>query len=162
MPAPLPISSTGMPRSWCRKEFYEYSRARAGHYSKVLFAELGFREEIENSRWRAFPLGRAMVAEIAEAVIDLQIGGDRAPGLDAVRAATLAAFDRYPVPAKLGAETWQALRAELVRRLQLIGLHPPKRAMDIPVQFAESYFQLMPIDEAAHRGVSDADELSPG
>ena len=33
-----------------------------------------------------------------------------------------------------------------------IGLHPPKPAMDIPVQFAEAYFDLMPIHEKLRRG----------
>ena len=47
----------------------------------------------------------------------------------------------------LGEQTWSELRVELARRLQLIGLHPPKRAMDIPVPFAQAYFDLMPIHE---------------
>ena len=38
-----------------------------------------------------------------------------------------------------------------MRRLPLIGLHPPKRAMDIPEPFAESYFDLMPIHEKLRR-----------
>ena len=43
-----------------QKAIYEYSRARAGHYSKVLFAEPEFHEAVERSRWRAYPLSRAM------------------------------------------------------------------------------------------------------
>ena len=39
------------------------------------------------------------------------------------------------------------MRIDLERRLQLIGLHPPKRAMDIPEPFAKLYFDLMPIHE---------------
>jgi hypothetical protein len=39
------------------------------------------------------------------------------------------------------------LRAELVRRFQLVGLHPPKRVIDIPEQWAQAYFDLMPIHE---------------
>ena len=38
-----------------QKAIYEYSRARAGHYAKVLFAEHEFREAVEQSRWRAYP-----------------------------------------------------------------------------------------------------------
>lgn len=49
-----------------QKGIYEYSRARAGHYSKVLFAEVGFREAVDEARWRAYPLGLAMVAELVE------------------------------------------------------------------------------------------------
>ena len=59
----------------------------------------------------------------------------------------LAIFDRYPVPAALGRAAGGELRAELAHRLQLIGLHPPKWVMDIPEQWAQTYFDLMPIHE---------------
>ena len=36
---------------------------------------------------------------------------------------------------------------ELARRLQLIGMHAPKRAFDICEPWAETYFNLMPIHE---------------
>ena len=45
-----------------QKGIYEYSRARAGHYAKVLFAEPEFRDAVEASRWRAYPLGLAMMS----------------------------------------------------------------------------------------------------
>ena len=38
--------------------------------------------------------------------------------------------------------------AELARRLQLVGLHPPKRAFEIPEPFARAYFDLMPIHKS--------------
>ncbi len=56
-------------------------------------------------------------------------------------------FDRYPVPAPLGAAAWGEVRAELARRLKLIGLHPVKPAKDIPEPFAQAYFDLLPIHE---------------
>lgn len=37
------------------------------------------------------------------------------------------------------------------RRLQLIGLHPPKRAFEIPDPFVKAYFDLMPINERLRR-----------
>ena len=40
-----------------QKGIYEYSRARAGHYAKVLFREQSFQEAVERSRWQAYPLG---------------------------------------------------------------------------------------------------------
>ena len=50
-----------------QKGIYEYSRARAGHYAKVLFREQGFQQAVEESRWRAYPLGLAMVANWSRA-----------------------------------------------------------------------------------------------
>ena len=52
-----------------QKGIYEYSRARAGHYAKVLFREPEFIEAVDRARWRAYPLGLAMVAELVEGVL---------------------------------------------------------------------------------------------
>jgi hypothetical protein len=129
-----------------QKGIYEYSRARAGHYSKVLFREPGFQAAVEVSRWRAYPLGLVMVTEMVEGVLHASMT-DRHAALDALSGLALGIFDRYPVSPELGDQVWNELRAELTRQLALIGLHPPKRAMDIPEQWAQTYFDLMPIHE---------------
>jgi len=129
-----------------QKGIYEYSRACAGHYAKVLFRESGFQTAVEQSRWRAYPLGLAMVAELVEGVLR-PYGAERHRQLDALISVVLAVFDRYPVPAALGEQAWREARAELVRRLQLIGLHAPKRAFDICEPWTDTYFNLMPIHE---------------
>jgi hypothetical protein len=129
-----------------QKGIYEYSRARAGHYAKVLFKEREFLDAAEQSRWRAYPLGLAMVAEVVEGVLR-PFAADRDKQLEALQALVLSIFDRYPVPAALGAQAWHEDRVELARRLQFIGLHPVKRVMDIAEPWAETYFALMPIHE---------------
>jgi hypothetical protein len=129
-----------------QKGIYEYSRARAGHYAKVLFRESGFQTAVEQSRWRAYPLGLAMVAELVEGVLRPH-AADRNVQLNALSALVLAVFDRYPVPPALGEEAWREARTELARRLQLIGLHAPKRAFDICEPWTDTYFNLMPIHE---------------
>jgi hypothetical protein len=131
-----------------QKGIYEYARARAGHYAKVLFGEEGFKQAVEVSRWRAYPLGLAMVGEVATVVLQETTALAR---VDVVRRAselTLSGFDRWDVPAALDEATWRELRGELVERLERIGMHPPKRAMDIPEPIAEAYFALMPIHES--------------
>jgi hypothetical protein len=116
----------------------------------VLFAEAGFQNAVEQSRWRAYPLGLAMVAELVEGVLR-PYGADRNRQLDALSAVVLSVFDSYPVPAALGEDAWSEARVELARRLQLIGLHAPKRAFDICEPWAETYFDLMPIHEKLRR-----------
>lgn len=127
-----------------QKGIYEYSRARAGHYSKVLFTEAEFQEALERSRWSAYPLGLAMVAEVAEGLLHAT-GADRTRQVDRLRELVLSVFDRYPAPPALGESAWRQAREELARRLQQIGLHPPKRAYDVAEPFARAYFDLMPI-----------------
>jgi hypothetical protein len=128
-----------------QKGIYEYSRARAGHYSKVLFREPEFRGAADQSRWRAFPLGLAMVAELAAGVLNPGSPQDRAAQVAAIRALTLSVFDRYPVHPAIGAADWTTMRAELERNLSRIGLHAPKPAKDVPALYAEKYVELMPI-----------------
>jgi hypothetical protein len=133
-----------------QKGIFEYARARAGHYSKVLFAESGFQNAVEQSRWRAFPLGLAMVGELVEGVLRPH-ETDRRVAVDALNSLVLSVFDRYPVPAALGEQAWSDERVELERRLGLIGMHAPKRAFDICEPWAETYFDLMPIHEKLRR-----------
>jgi hypothetical protein len=130
-----------------QKGLHEYSRARSGHYAKVLFNEPGFIEAMEQARWRAYPLGLAMGGEAIEGVLRGHAGDATAQHLDALRWFVLSVFDRYPVPAALGETSWQEARADLNQRLQLLGLHPPKRAIDIPAPYARTYWDLMPINK---------------
>jgi hypothetical protein len=130
-----------------QKGMYEYSRARAGHYAKVLLQEPEFLAEIEKSRWQGFPLGLAMVGEMVEGVLRAAFGEQRRAGLDGLTELVLSVFDRYPVPPPIGSFAWEESRSELKRRLDQVGLHPPKPVKDIPIPLAENYFGLMPINE---------------
>src|SRR5215207_9781315 len=80
-----------------QKGIYEYSRARAGHYAKVLFLEEGFAKSVEHARWQAFPLGLAWVGEMVEGVLGAQAGPQRRPMLDQLVGVVLGVFDRYQV-----------------------------------------------------------------
>ena len=130
-----------------QKGIYEYSRARAGHYAKVLFAEEGFAQSVERARWQAFPLGLSMVGEMIEGVLASQSGIPRRQMLDQLILVVLSVLDRYPVPPSVGEEAWLAARSDLAHRLDLVGGHAPKRVMDIPEPLAEAYFAMMPIHE---------------
>ena len=132
-----------------QKGIYEYSRARAGHYAKVLFREAEFLQAVEVSRWRAFPLGLAMVGEVVEGVLRPYAGADEAGQRERLNTLVLSVFDRYPTPAQLDQHTWSDARAELARQLQQVGLHAPKRAKDIPDPYAQTYWDLMPIKKEA-------------
>jgi hypothetical protein len=130
-----------------QKGIYEYSRARAGHYAKVLFSEEAFAQAVERARWSAYPLGLAMVGEMAEGVLRPHAGEKRRAALDQLTRLVLSVFDRYPVPPSVGPGSWRGMRVELERHLDLVGGHAPKRVIDIPEPLAEKYFALMPIHE---------------
>ena len=130
-----------------QKGIYEYSRARAGHYAKVLFSEPGFQAALEKSRWSAYPLGLAMVAETGRRRAPQS--RRRWPGQPPRRAQLTRALDLRPISGARRAEhsEWNEARRELERRLGLIGIHPAKPAKDIPEPFVEAYFALLPIDK---------------
>jgi hypothetical protein len=131
-----------------QKGIYEYSRARAGHYAKVLFAEEGFVQSAEHARWQALPLGLAMVGEMVNGVLASEADGmQRRQILDQLIIVVLSVFDRYPVPPSIGEAAWLEARRDLAHRLDLVGGHAPKLVMDIPEPLAEAYFAMMPIHE---------------
>lgn len=130
-----------------QKGIYEYSRARAGHYAKVMFNEAGFVESVERARWQAFPLGLAMVGETVDAALREQAGAERRAVLDQLIVLTLSVLDRYPIPPSIGETAWADARGVLAHHLDVAGGHAPKRVMDIPDPLAETYFSLMPIHE---------------
>jgi hypothetical protein len=131
-----------------QKGIYEYARARAGHYSKVLLAEEGFLKAVEQARWQAYPLGLAMVGEMAEGLLRPSAGDDRRALVDTIGAVVLDVFDSYPLPSVPGGRVaWQDRRVELARRLNLIGAHARKPVKDIPEPYVQAYFDLMPIYE---------------
>jgi len=130
-----------------QKGIYDYARARSGPYSKSLLAEPDFHVTINRSRWRAYPLGLAMVGEMAEGVLRPHAGGERRVILDPLTSLVLEVFDRYPVPQELGSGVWTGAREELALALDRIGTHPPKRVIDIPEQYVKRYFAMMPFDK---------------
>ena len=77
-----------------QKGIYEYSRARAGHYAKVMFGEQTFTDAFNLARWQAYPLGLAMVGEVVEGVLRGSPGTDPVEVQSWVRALVLSVFDR--------------------------------------------------------------------
>ncbi|MFM9848277.1 MAG: hypothetical protein ACKVP3_14085 [Hyphomicrobiaceae bacterium] len=136
-----------------QKGIYEFSRARAGHYAKVLFSERTFLDAAEQSRWRAYPLGLAMVAEMVEGVLRPRSEEERRATSNALAAVVLSVFDRYPAPTAFDEEAWPSARTDLAQRLALLGSYPRKHVMDIPEPFAPKYFELMPI----HKKLRESD-----
>jgi hypothetical protein len=112
-----------------------------------MLADKGFQSALNRSRWRAFPLGLAMVGETVEAVLAPQAPGGRRSVLDPLISLVLSVYDRYPQPEGLTFEEWTAGRKELKLHLERLSTHPPKRIVDIPEPFAERYFAMMPFDK---------------
>lgn len=131
-----------------QRYIYDYTNARAGPYTKSLLTRPEFMAVVERSRWSAYPLGLAMIGEMVEGVLRPHAAGESRTILDPLASLVLDVFDRYSVPAPIGADAWRAARQELASKLDQIGLHPAKRVTDIPEPYVERYFNMMPFDEA--------------
>jgi hypothetical protein len=129
-----------------QKSIWDYARGRSGPYFSMIVKEQAFLEGVEVARWKNYPFGLSIVAEMIHGVL-LPFAGPPAPLAASLCAVALDVFDRYPVPAALGEAEWKNARAELATRCQQIGLHPPKAVKDIPVPFAQVFFDNMPIHE---------------
>ena len=128
-----------------QKGLYDIPARRAGHYAKVLFGEPEFQRAVEVSRWRAYPLGLAIVGEAVEGVLRERFPDARVARL--LSEHVLAAVRSLPGARRPWRRGMADCRVRIGARLQLIGLHPPKRVIDIPEQWIQSYFDLMPIHE---------------
>lgn len=128
-----------------QKNIFDYARARAGPYFKVMIIEEDFKRSVEVSRWTGYPVGLAAVAEIARGV--LFADADRKPLGDAISSATLAAFDKYPAPEALGEDAWKSARETLLLRLSQMNLHPPKPAKDVILPYGKLIYDAQPVHE---------------
>ena len=128
-----------------QKNIFDYARARSGPYFSQIIKEQAFKDSVEVSRWTGYPTGLAALAEIVRGV--LFNDADRKTLNAAVSSAALAAFDKYPVPAALGDETWKKARQTLIERLALIDMHPPKFVKDVILPYAQVLYDSQPIHE---------------
>lgn len=130
-----------------QRYIFDYTHARTGPLSKAMFGRPEFVRHFERSRWSAFPLGLAMVGEMVEGVLRPHVGEEKRRVLDSLIALVLDVYDRHAIPKAIEPHAWQAAREELAVKLDQVGLHPPKRVIDIPEPYAERYFKMMPFDE---------------
>ncbi len=129
-----------------QKSIWDYVRGRSGPYFSMIVKEKAFLDGVDVARWKNYPYGLSIVAEMVHGAL-LPVAGEPVPLAHALRETALDAFDRYPVPAALGAAEWTQARGELSARIDAVALHPPKDVKDIPLPFAKVFFDTMPIHE---------------
>jgi hypothetical protein len=129
-----------------QKGIFEFSRAAAGMMFSSLIKEQAFIDAMDQSRWKSYPLGLAIIAELVHGVLRPEAAGAM-PLAEVLKVAAFEAIDRYPVPKPIGAEAWAEARDTLGQRVVHIALHPRKAVKDIPIPFADQFFANLPIHE---------------
>lgn len=135
-----------------QKCIFEYSRARAGILWQKLFKEAAFKQAVEESRWRNYPLGLENVTVMTEHCLRPHVPEDDRLALrQGLIAAAANVTDRYPVPAGFEPRFWAEARERLGTRIDRAGLAPPKPIKDIPKETMQQFIAAMPI-HASLRG----------
>jgi hypothetical protein len=129
-----------------QKSVFDYARGRSGPHFTAMVKEHVFAQAVDEARWRNYPIALAMVAEMIYGVM-LPATGQGTQLARALREASLEAFDRHPTPAIIGAQPWLEARSTLSQRVDGVALHPPKHVKDVPLQFAQTFYDNMPIHE---------------
>lgn len=124
---------------------YEYARAIAGYAWQPLMEEEGFRTAMERSRWQAYPLALALVAEVVEGVLRPDAKGRMPDLLAAIDARAQAAMARHQPPGLIEPAAWQTAAARLSRHIGALQATPPLAVKDIPKPFADEMLGLVPI-----------------
>jgi hypothetical protein len=126
---------------------YEYARGAAAYSWQPLMEEPIFRTAMARSRWLAYPLGLAAVAEVAEGVLRPAAGARAAALLDAMERACARVLDRQEPAAEVDSAEWQAAREDVARRVARVQLAPPRPVRNVAGSIATEVFHLIPIVE---------------
>jgi hypothetical protein len=129
-----------------QKGIFDYVRGRSGPYFSMIIKEVPFKANVEESRWKSYPHSLSILAELVHSIL-VPRTGEPVKLAGVLRDVALEVFDRYPVPEPLGAEYWAQARKDLAVRCEQIALHEPKNPQDIPLSFAQIFFDNMPIHE---------------
>ena len=126
---------------------YEYARGAAAYNWQPLMGEPIFQAAMERSRWLAYPLGVAAVAEVAEGVLR-PAAGARAPALaEAVERASSRVLGRQEPPVAVDTEEWRVAREDAEHRVARAKLAAPREVRIVAGGIAREVFNLIPIVE---------------
>lgn len=126
---------------------YEYARGAAGYQWQPLMDEAIFKAAMERSRWLAFPIGLAAVAEVAEGVLRPAAGTNAAAVAEAVVRACDRVLDRHSPPERIESSEWAAARAAVAQRLARADSARLRAVHDVARSIAKEVFGLIPIVE---------------
>ena len=137
----LPTSSTSKRPSWCRRASTNIPARAPGITPRCCSASRSFETAIEQSRWRAYPLGLAMVGEMVEGVLRPHVGRPARCSMRCIDARARRFSTAIRCRRRSANEAWRERAPNCVRRLDQIGMHPPKRAIDIADALCGSLFR---------------------
>ncbi len=128
-----------------QKCIVEFCRVRAGVYWQKLFSEKEFQEQLDLSRWRAYPPAFAMVAEVVEGALREASGIRQRQLPERLTALTKGVFSRYPVPVGEDEAFWTRALGLVEEQLAKTQAGPPRPVREMPKPMARAVFNVLPL-----------------
>lgn len=123
----------------------EFCRVRAGVYWQKLFSEKEFQDELDLSRWRAYPPAFAMVAEMVEGALREAAGIRQRHLPERLTGLAQEIFDRYPSPAGEDPAFWTLALGLVEEQLAKTQAGPPRPVRQLPKPMARAVFNVLPM-----------------
>lgn len=123
----------------------EFCRVRAGVYWQKLFSEKEFQEQLDLSRWRAYPPAFAMVAEMVEGSLREPAGIRQRQLPERLTGLAREVFSRYAVPAGEGPDFWTLGLGLVGEQLAETQSGPPRPVREMPKPMARAVFNVLPM-----------------
>lgn len=123
----------------------EFCRVRAGVYWQKLFSEKEFQDELDLSRWRAYPPAFAMVAEMVEGALREAAGIRQRHLPERLTGLAKEIFARYPAPAGEDPAFWTLALGLVEEQLAKTQAGPPRPVRQLPKPMARAVFNVLPM-----------------
>jgi hypothetical protein len=134
-----------------QKSISEYTQARANMMFSTLLGEKVFQAAYDQARWRAFPAGMSMVAEVLMGRLIDAGHRDKAALATMLGAAMAQIVARYPVPQGAENTYWADATDAAVANLARAALGEPKSAHAVARPRAKEIFDALPVHEAVRK-----------
>lgn len=134
-----------------QKSITEYSQARANMLFSSLLGERQFQAAFESSRWRAYPAGLAMVAEVVTGQLRERLGLEPIKAEARVVALTEAVIDKLSGHGPLDDRHWSEAREDIGKALARASLAGPRRVHAIVGERARTIFDALPFHDAIRK-----------
>ena len=131
-----------------QKCIVEYARARAGVLAAKLFKEEAFMAAVNHARWHGYTVTLSHMCEMADAALRDEAGEQRLAVLEGLMGCIDRIIARYDIPPGEPASFWLHARDTIDKRMAHVGLRPPRKVKDIPLDTVQQIFDVLPIHKS--------------
>ena len=123
----------------------EFCRVRSGVFWAKLFSETAFQEALTRATWMGYTPALAMVAELAEGMLQREAQGRETDLRSAIERCALSVRAAHTLPQLVDPAAWAAQDGLVRDRLAAAALAPPRPVRLVPEPMARLIFAALPL-----------------